>query len=109
MRWIVAAAIMLSASSANAGTFETLRAGLKSLEGQPLSHAIDKLGLPADKMEMGDLTVYAWVIGNVYAGLDDAELKCTVRAGVDGSNVVRKAEFHGNRGACESFAKKFKK
>ena len=85
---------------------------LRTLKDQPLSAAVDLLGLPENKMEMGDLTVYTWVEGNVISGWDVIDgdettpLSCAVKLSVDKSDLIRWMEWRGNNAACKQMYKR---
>lgn len=102
-------ALLIAVSLAGCATYEEDRSHLvataASLEGQPLSAAIDRLGVPSSTTPAGSSTIYVWSKSNViYPGLDQP-LSCEIRLLVNEAQIVTKGEHQGNNYACSEMAK----
>jgi hypothetical protein len=108
--WIVLLACAAAVSTpAAAGPFNDLERGLQGLVGQPLQQAIDRLGLPEERLDVGGETVYGWRTTSINGWSEEREeLRCVVRLSVDAEQMVRRFSFDGNRGACSGFARRFR-
>jgi len=75
---------------------------LTALHGQPLSVAIDKLGLPTTEQTVAGLHLIRWsvVSGNEY--------QCTLTLQVDEHDIIRKHSADGNLGGCERYIRALK-
>jgi hypothetical protein len=102
MRWTMlaaVAAVAVTAGPAWGGPIDRLEAGLRALVGQPLSAAVEALGLPSGNMSMDqETTIYTWT-------QDAGELRCVVRLAVDAQRIVRRWSYDGNRGGCRAIAR----
>ena len=70
--------------------------------------AVQKFGIPAETMKLGEQSVYIWRLDNVYYGLGDAPLKCEVRVMTDSKDIIARGEHDGNNYACRQMAKSLK-
>lgn len=105
MRLLIGALVLFFLT---AGTFKMLERGLGEMYGQPLSYAVDRLGLPDGKVEMEGETVYTWStdIANQWGG--GAQLSCRIRISVKDGRITR-GDYSGNQGACRLYAKALKR
>jgi len=118
--------------------FSTLNEGLPYLVGQSVDAAVDVLGLPNQKLEIGSYNVYVWdnrftstvpvyntntsrttgSVGNVpVSGTTTTstmnyvpvQYQCQIKLQVDAENVVRRWEWFGNQGGCQYYANGLKR
>ena len=113
--------------------FQTLNDGLPYLVGKPIDSAVDVLGLPSRKMEIGNYTVYEWsnqysttipittpnttyTSGNV--GTSSINMSstsyntnyipvnniCSIKLSVNGLNIIQRWEWKGNQGGCQYYS-----
>lgn len=117
--------------------FDTLNDGLPQLVGKPIDAAVDVMGLPNQRMEMGSYTVYVW--GNNYSSTVPiystntavttgsvgttpvygttttssinhipVQHRCEIKLQVDENEIVRRWEWSGNQGGCQTYASRLK-
>jgi hypothetical protein len=79
---------------------EAIKKGMTALQGQPLSAAITKLGVPTEERTIAGQKVYIWFTRTVDEG---TEYKCQIRAIMAG-NVIGSFDFEGNEGKCRRYA-----
>lgn len=91
-----AAACLTVASCATA----TIKEGMTTLQGQPLSAAISKLGVPSDERTIAGQKVYIWLTRSVSEG---TEQKCQIRAIMSG-DVIGSFDLEGNEFKCAQYA-----
>ena len=101
--------ILLASLFLMAGTFKTLDRELASLIGQPISVAIDRLGLPDSEAEIAGEKVYTWSLSTVTAWTGDAQLSCRIRLSTNSSSIITRKDYFGNRGACSHYSKLLKR
>ncbi len=76
-----------------------MQRGLDGMIGQPLSTAVDKLGLPTSENTIAGMHLVTWQA----AGTPDAPCRITLQ--VDDKNIIRKHNFEGTIGGCERYIK----
>ncbi len=81
---------------------EVLDTELVKFRGRPQQYAFDRLGYPDHKMIIGGVMVYSWI--NNDTNIDGGALTCTVKVVVKSSKIIR-TDFHGNNGACDTYAR----
>jgi hypothetical protein len=118
--------------------FNTLNEGLPQLVGSPIDRAVDALGLPNQKLEIGAYNVYVWDnrfsstvpiyntntsrttgnIGNVpvsgttttsSVNYIPVQYQCQIKLQVDSDEIVRRWEWAGNQGGCQYYANGLKR
>jgi hypothetical protein len=89
------AALVLAACS-----FDTIREGMSNLQGQPISAAISKLGIPNDERVIAGQKVYTWYSSTFDEG---TQLQCKIRVIMAGE-VIGNYDFEGNNGMCARYA-----
>ncbi|SRR5258708_4298443 len=95
---IVAACLFVAACSMN-----EIKKGMTALEGQPISAAIAKLGLPTDERIIAGQKVYIWFTSDVTRG---TETKCQIRVIMKGE-VIGSWDAEGNDSICKRYAMRF--
>lgn len=109
-------------------TFGQMETGLKALMGHDERVAFDLLGYPSAKQQFGEETVYTWAVSNsgvlimpqtatttgyvgstpvygttTYSEAVSVNYSCKIKLISDSNNVLRKWEYEGNIGGCESY------
>jgi hypothetical protein len=102
MRNLAAAA--LAALTLAACSFDAIKEGMNRLEGQPISAAIAKLGIPSDERLIAGQKVYTWYTSTFDEG---TQLQCKIRVMMAGE-VIGSYEFEGNNGMCARYAAKLR-
>jgi hypothetical protein len=126
------ALILVSAIALTGCAFSQLNDGLPHLVGQPLNMAVNVLGLPNQKMDIGPYTVYVWdnsssgvipimqtstattsgMVGNVPVygsatvnsmGYMPVQYQCQIKLRVDSQLIVQSWEWAGNQGGCARY------
>ena len=92
--------VALLAVSLAACAGDTIREGMNSLQGQPLSAAIAKLGMPNDERTIAGQKVYTWYSSTFDEG---TQLQCKLRVIMTG-DVIGSYDFEGNNGMCARYA-----
>jgi hypothetical protein len=96
--------------------------GFAAMKGQPAEAAIQRLGFPDNKYQVGDETAYVWdrsttgqmpIPANPFpnaafgggGGLGSVTFSCRVRfiAGPDG--IIKRGDFRGNLGGCARYSR----
>jgi hypothetical protein len=91
---------LVAAISVAACASAAIKEGMTSLQGQPLSAAIGKLGMPSEEKNIAGQKVYIWFTRNV----DEAtEYKCQIR-GIMSGDVIGSWDFEGNEAKCYRYA-----
>jgi hypothetical protein len=80
---------------------QMIQQGMTGLVGQPLSAAIERLGVPTEERTIADMKVYIWSTSNVVEG---TQSKCQIRAIMKGG-VIGAFDFEGNQGQCSGYAR----
>lgn len=112
---------------------DQLDSGFERLRGQPLSTAIDRLGVPSSERKLAGRHVYTWktsqlmsnyqptssvTTGSIpkgsgkssYSGttvggtMVQTNLTCKIDIEVDGQEIIRHASYDGDVGACGKYA-----
>ncbi len=91
---LAAVSVLLSGCASQA-----IKEGMTGLQGQPLSAAIAKLGMPNDERTIAGQKVYIWMSRTMDEG---TELKCVIRVIMAG-DVIGSFDFD-NDGRCGRFA-----
>jgi hypothetical protein len=86
---------MLSACAGQA-----IEKGMSALQGQPLSAAIAKLGVPTEERTIAGLKIYVWFHRTLQEG---TELKCQIRVTMRG-DVIDSWDYEGNEARCARYA-----
>ncbi len=73
---------------------------MTALQGQPLSAAIAKLGVPTEERVIAEQKVYIWFTRTLSEG---TELKCQIRVIMAG-DVIGSWDFEGNESKCSNYA-----
>jgi hypothetical protein len=102
MRNLIAA--VLATLALAACPFGTIKEGMNNLQGQPISAAIAKLGIPNDEREIAGQKVYTWYSSTFDEG---TQLQCKIRVMMAG-DVIGSYEFEGNNGMCYRYANKLR-
>jgi hypothetical protein len=76
-----------------------LREIVDSLKGGSIPNAIQTLGIPTEKSNMGAFDVYTWKIEHVYV-MGPENLSCKIKLMVNQEGIVADDEIDGNNGAC---------
>jgi hypothetical protein len=84
--------------SARAG--QAIKEGMTSLQGQPLSAAIAKLGTPTEARTIAGQKIYIWFTARVVEG---TEQKCQIRAIMSG-NAIASFDYEGGGLSCMHYA-----
>jgi hypothetical protein len=77
-----------------------IKEGMTALQGQPLSAAIAKLGVPTEERTIAGQKVYIWFTRTLDEG---TELKCQIRVIMNG-DVIGSWDFEGNEAKCSRYA-----
>ena len=130
--------LSLVAMVLTACAFSTLDRGLPLLVGKPIDAAVNVLGLPNQKMEIGSYSVYVWenrfsstiplyntstatTTGNVgtvpvygtttTSTVNDVpvEYHCQIKLQVDATNIIQRWEYFENQGGCQYYANGLKR
>jgi hypothetical protein len=107
MRMRLTAAALLMSAPAAANFRDDLTALTQGLAGTSLTAAVARVGIPEKKYDMGGGAVYEWQYGPVFLG-DAAGMVCRIKAIVGKDEVITRAEWTGNTGACQPWAQKLK-
>jgi hypothetical protein len=83
---------------------DTIKQGMNNLQGQPLSAAIAKLGMPNDERMIADRKVYTWYSSTFDEG---TQFQCKIRVVMTG-DVIGSYDFEGNNGMCNRYAAKLR-
>jgi hypothetical protein len=90
----------LAALTLAACSFDIIKQGMNNLQGQPISAAIAKLGIPNDEGVIADQKVYTWYTSTFDEG---TQLQCKIRVMMAG-DVIGSYDFEGNNGMCARYA-----
>jgi hypothetical protein len=102
MRNLIAAALAAFVLAACAA--DTIKEGMNKLEGQPISAAISRLGIPSDERVIAGQKVYTWYTSTFDEG---TQLQCKIRVMMAG-DVIGSYDFEGNNGMCYRYAAKLR-
>jgi hypothetical protein len=83
---------------------DAIKTGMNNLQGQPISAAIAKLGIPNDEREIAGQKVYTWYSSTFDEG---TQLQCKIRVMMAG-DVIGSYEFDGNNNMCMRYANKLR-
>jgi hypothetical protein len=83
---------------------DIIKQGMNNLQGQPISAAIAKLGIPNDERVIADQKVYTWYTSTFDEG---TQLQCKIRVVMAG-DVIGSYDFEGNNGMCYRYAAKLR-
>jgi len=83
---------------------DTIKQGMNNLQGQPLSAAIAKLGMPNDERLIANQKVFTWYSSTFDEG---TQLQCKIRVVMAG-DVIGSYDFEGNNGMCYRYAAKLR-
>src|SRR5499425_593689 len=118
--------LSLVAMVLTACAFSTLDKGLPLLVGKPIDAAVNVLGLPNQKMQIGSYSVYVWdnrfsstipLYNTSTAGttttstVNDVpvEYHCQIKLQVDATNIIQRWEYFENQGGCQYYANGLKR
>jgi hypothetical protein len=116
----------------SACAFNALNEGLPRLINEPVERAVEVLGLPNQRMDMGSFSVYVWdtsysatipvyqtststttgtvgtvpVYGTTTTGRTNyvpVQYQCQIKLQVDSFNIVKRWEYFGNQGGCQRY------
>jgi hypothetical protein len=97
-------AATVTACALIAGCAGTIKEGMARLEGQPLSTAIAKLGLPIEEQTIAGMKVYVWGSPGM---LPKGAKACQLRAIMNGE-VIGSFEYEGNESVCQRYAERLR-
>lgn len=125
------AAFIIALSVFGCATFTDIQNGLSAMIGKPVSTAIDVLGYPSNKMEIGSDQVYIWNVDQsgvvyvpqtatttgqlgttkfsaltTYSQAQPYQSVCTVRVISGRDGLIKNWDFAGNISGCQSFSEK---
>jgi hypothetical protein len=84
----------------------TVKEGMAKLEGQPLSAAIGKIGLPLDELTVGGKKVYIWggpkQVDERWS-TSTKKATCVIRATMNG-DVIESFDYQGDETLCHEWA-----
>ncbi|HEY7243029.1 MAG TPA: hypothetical protein VH678_04000 [Xanthobacteraceae bacterium] len=80
--------------------FDAIDKGMTALQGQPLSAAVSKLGMPTEEKVIAGQKVYIWFTRTLDEG---SEYNCQIRVIMKG-DVIGSWDFEGNEGKCVRYA-----
>lgn len=127
-------ALLCALALAGCLSFNAFDEGLAGFKGRPVSEAFDALGYPDGQQQFGEETVYTW--GSSYTGVAfspsttttsgaigstpfratttgtaavPVSYECTIKMIVGPDQVVRKYQWEGNRGGCESYMRRLQR
>jgi hypothetical protein len=96
----IALSPLLLAACVTPGQF---REGIDSLNGKPVSVAVDKLGLPTSEQTVAGMRLVKWSV------VSGSEYQCTVTLQIDDQNIIRRGSGDGNLGGCENYIRALKR
>lgn len=127
----VIAALILMSTFFGCSTFTDIQDGLGVMIGKPVSTAIEVLGYPTNKMEIGSDEVYIWNIdrtevdyvpqtatttgqvgatkfssSTTYSQAQIYQSVCTVRVISGRNGLIKNWDFSGNISGCQSFSER---
>jgi hypothetical protein len=94
------ATIAVACATIAACAGEAIKKGMTALQGQPLSAAVAKLGVPTEERTIAGQKVYIWFTRTVDEG---TEYKCQIRA-IMADDVIGSFDFEGNEANCRRYA-----
>jgi hypothetical protein len=135
MKHLLAAVVAVLVSAC---ALSTLNKGLPYLVGKPIDAAVNVLGLPNQRMEVGPYNVYVWdnrfsstiplyntstsrttgSVGTVpvYGTTTTSTVnyvpvqhQCQIKLQVDSNNIIQRWEYFGNQGGCQYYANGLKR
>jgi hypothetical protein len=83
---------------------DAIKEGMNSLQGQPISAAIARLGIPNDERMIAGQKVYTWYSSTFDEG---TQLQCKIRVMMAGE-VIGSYDFEGNNVICARYAAKLR-
>jgi hypothetical protein len=99
------AALMLAIFLAGC-SFGTIKTGLADLQGQPVSSAIAKLGVPNEDRMIAGQHVYTWYSSTFDEG---TQYQCKIRImTTPPSETITGSDYEGNNGMCARYAAKLR-
>jgi hypothetical protein len=99
LRFSLATTIGLAASACAVD----VKDAMKSLEGQPLSALVAKLGPPLDERTVSGKTVFTWGTPDpTFPGQFKEGERCQIKATMNGDRIA-KLEYHGNDALCARY------
>jgi hypothetical protein len=104
MHRVAAAAAACSFVAACAGT---IKEAMTTLEGQPLSAAIAKIGSPVDERTIAGKKVYIWGSLEIPAK-GGKDKKCQIRATMNG-DVIGSFDYEGDESLCQRYAARLRR
>jgi hypothetical protein len=99
-------AALMSATFLAGCSFGAIKEGLHGLQGQPISAAIAKLGVPNDDRMIAGQHVYTWYSSTFDEG---TQLQCKIRVMTAAtSDIITGSDYEGNNGMCSRYASKLR-
>jgi hypothetical protein len=87
-------------------SFGAIKSGLADLNGQPISSAIAKLGVPNEDRMIAGQHVYTWYTSTFDEG---SQYQCKIRImTTPPSEMITGSDYEGNNGMCARYAAKLR-
>lgn len=80
---------------------ETIKKGMATFVGQPISAAIARLGFPTSEQTIAGAKVYTWQTSRLIEG---TSVSCKIRAIVDAREIIATWDFEGSERGCGDYA-----